>query len=115
GPVIDEIVRLGEGYSIVTEYTSFLVLENDAEFKRWNIQRRNALRIDRDRAARASLREEIEQLRRKSVADLGPGAPLASASNDAAASSDASPVLAQRPVQQPAGRSVDLDIFNGGG
>src|SRR5438128_2690355 len=27
--VIDEVVRLGEAYSIVSEYTSFLVLEND--------------------------------------------------------------------------------------
>jgi Ca-activated chloride channel family protein len=40
-PVIDEIVRLGEGYSIVSEYTSFLVLENDAEYRRWKIERRN--------------------------------------------------------------------------
>ena len=38
--VIDEIVRLGEGYSIVSEYTSFLVLENDAEYKRWNLKTR---------------------------------------------------------------------------
>src|SRR6185436_13972756 len=35
--VIQEIVRLGEGYSVVTEYTSFLVLENDAEYQRWKV------------------------------------------------------------------------------
>src|SRR5437867_8947927 len=46
---IDEVVRLGEAYSIVSEYTSFLVLENDAEFQRWKLERRNALRIERDR------------------------------------------------------------------
>ena len=32
--VAPEVVRLGETFSIVTEYTSFLVLENDAEFRR---------------------------------------------------------------------------------
>ena len=42
GPVLDEIILLGEEYSIVTEYTSFLVLENDAEYKRWKIERRNS-------------------------------------------------------------------------
>ena len=29
---VDEIVRLCEGYSIVSEYASFIVLENDAEY-----------------------------------------------------------------------------------
>ncbi len=46
-----EIVRLGEAFSIVTEHTSFLVLENDGEYQRWKIERKNALRIDRDRGA----------------------------------------------------------------
>ncbi|MGV3531272.1 MAG: VIT and vWA domain-containing protein, partial [Chthoniobacteraceae bacterium] len=44
-PVIPEIVRLGEGFSIVTEYTSFLVLENDREFQRWKIDRTNLARM----------------------------------------------------------------------
>jgi len=35
--VINEIVRLGEAYSIVSHYTSFLVLENDGQYQRWNI------------------------------------------------------------------------------
>ena len=47
--VIDEIIRLGETYSIVTEYTSFIVLENDAEYARWKIDRKNLLRTTRDR------------------------------------------------------------------
>jgi hypothetical protein len=46
---IAEVVRLGEAYSIATEYTSFLVLENDGEYQRWKIDQRNALRIARDR------------------------------------------------------------------
>src|SRR5205807_3312285 len=60
GDVIDEIVRLGQGYSIATEYTSFIVLENDAEFQRWQIQRHNAVRIARDQAAEKKLGAELE-------------------------------------------------------
>lgn len=70
--VVDEIILLGEGYSIVTEYTSFLVLENDAEYKRWKIDRRNLLRIDRDRNAQAKLREELDRMRSKTAANIGP-------------------------------------------
>ncbi len=46
---VSEVVRLCEGYSIVSQYASFLVLENDAEYQRWQIARRNATRIERDR------------------------------------------------------------------
>ena len=70
--VTDEVVRLGEGYSIVTEYTSFLVLENDAEFKRWNIARKNVLRNDRDRKAQELVRKDLDSIRKKAMADLGP-------------------------------------------
>lgn len=70
--VIDEIVRLGEGYSIVTEYTSFLVLENDAEYRRWKIDRRNALRIERDRAQQERVRRRLSELRSKATDGLGP-------------------------------------------
>jgi Ca-activated chloride channel homolog len=70
--VIDEVVRLGEGYSIVTEYTSFLVLENDAEYQRWKIARTNAARHQRDRKAQELVRNQLELIRSKAVADLGP-------------------------------------------
>ncbi|MCR9291822.1 MAG: VIT domain-containing protein [bacterium] len=69
---IDEIVRLCEGYSIVSEYASFLVLENDAEYARWSIQRRNATRVGKDRAAQAQLRKQLDSLRESSLAQLGP-------------------------------------------
>lgn len=72
--VVDEIVRLGETFSIVTEYTSFLVLENDAEYQRWKIDRRNRDRISRDRAAQTARETELAALRRKAVADIGPQA-----------------------------------------
>jgi Ca-activated chloride channel family protein len=70
--VTDEVIALGETYSIVTEYTSFLVLENDAEYKRWKIERRNQERISRDRAAQARRQEALDALRQKAMADLGP-------------------------------------------
>jgi Ca-activated chloride channel family protein len=69
-----EIVRLGEAYSIVTEHTSFLVLENDAEYKRWQIERRNSLRTERDRAAQAARRTDLESIRAKAASGLGPEA-----------------------------------------
>jgi Ca-activated chloride channel family protein len=70
--VIDEIVRLGEGYSIVTEYTSFLVLENDAEYQRWRLERRNALRMPRDRAQARALDAQLASIRNKVPENLGP-------------------------------------------
>lgn len=70
--VTPEIVRLGEGYSIVTEYTSFLVLENDAEFQRWKIDRKNVLRVARDRAAEEKVASELTKLRDQAAASVGP-------------------------------------------
>jgi Ca-activated chloride channel family protein len=72
GGVTDEIVRLGETYSIVTEYTSFLVLENDAEYKRWQIDRRNLLRLGRDRQGQQQVRADLQRMREEARADLGP-------------------------------------------
>lgn len=70
--VLGEVIALGETYSIVTEYTSFLVLENDQEYKRWKIERRNRERIGRDRSAQKKLRDELDEIRGKAVPDLGP-------------------------------------------
>ena len=70
---IEEVVRLGEAYSIATKYTSFIVLENDAEYKRWRIDRRNALRIRRDRDAHRKLLARLETMRSEALAGLGPG------------------------------------------
>jgi Ca-activated chloride channel family protein len=70
--VADEVIRLAEDYSIVTEYTSFLVLENDGEYQRWKIDRRNARRTGRDREAQVALQAQLERLRNKALAGLGP-------------------------------------------
>jgi Ca-activated chloride channel family protein len=69
---VGQIINLCEGYSIVSEYASFIVLENDAEYRRWAIQRRNATRVRRDEAARQTLQQQLEVLRNQSVAQLGP-------------------------------------------
>ena len=90
--VIDEVVRLGEGYSIVTEYTSFLVLENDAEFQRWKIARNNVLRNDRDRRAQQMVRAKFDSMRNKAMADLGP-------------QPERREVASARPIPQPPGPS----------
>lgn len=47
----DEVVALGTKFSIVTPYTAFLVLENESEYQRFNIERRNARRIETERQA----------------------------------------------------------------
>jgi Ca-activated chloride channel family protein len=56
GP-ISEVVALGTKYSIVTPYTAFLVLENEAEYQRFNIERLNARRTENERAAQERQRQ----------------------------------------------------------
>jgi len=70
--VADEVVRLCEDFSIVSEFASFIVLENDGEYQRWKIERRNASRIVRDRAAQAQRQSALEKARQRSLANLGP-------------------------------------------
>ena len=70
--VIPDIIRLGEDFSIVTEYTSFLVLENDAEYQRWKISRKNLERTASERQTQAKLRAQLDGIRNKALANLGP-------------------------------------------
>ncbi len=72
--VTDQIVRLGEDYSIVTEYTSFLVLENDAEYQRWKIEKRNSRRLERDRDAQSRRKTQAAAIRNKVNDAVGPEA-----------------------------------------
>ncbi len=114
--VVAEIVRLGEGFSIATEYTSFLVLENDAEFRRWKIERRNALRVTRDREQQARLREELAALRRVAATE-------AAGRSEPAAPTGAAPGAGARPTPSAgapstpprASRSWDIDFGGEGG
>ena len=118
--VADEVVRLGEAYSIASEYTSFLVLENNAEFQRWHIAQRNATRLARDRVAQQKVRDELDGLKSADTADLGPAG--AEKTTVVAAAPAAAPQLAPQasaPVsdapQEPTGRSRDLGFSSGGG
>jgi Ca-activated chloride channel family protein len=109
--VTDEIVRLGEGFSIVTEYTSFLVLENDAEYKRWKIDRRNALRMERDRKSQERVREQLSALRRR-TSDLGP---IATSDGEPDRAPKPKPTNPAQQVTSKPSRGWDLDIGGGGG
>jgi len=71
-PAIPEIIQLGEDFSIVTEYTSFLVLENDAEYQRWKISRKNLERTGRERQAQSQLHAQLDDIRKKALENLGP-------------------------------------------
>lgn len=113
--VVNEIVRLGEAYSIVTEHTSFLVLENDAEFRRWQIERRNALRLDRDHRAQRQVRERLKELRRGSVAGLGPIAGAATEETKVASSPVPPPPRPARPAPPPPVERHGLDVGAGSG
>ena len=77
--VVNQVVDLGETFSIVTPYTSFLVLENDAEYQRWKIDRRNQRRLQRDRSAQARRQQQLDALRQKAVQGMGPHTKLAKA------------------------------------
>ena len=113
--VSGEVTRLGEAYSIVTPYTSFIVLENDAEYRRWNIDRRNALRIERDRSAQRKLREQLERLREKAADQVGPpAAPSATAPNREEPQPAAQRQTSQEPTRSGDGRGVDIDVPGGG-
>ncbi|MBL1216642.1 MAG: VWA domain-containing protein [Planctomycetes bacterium] len=124
--VIDEVVRLGEGYSIASEYTSFIVLENDAEYRRWSLDRKNAVRIKRDRAARDQVQSRLAAMRDKAQRAMASNRAQGS---DGAALDDSVTRYGTKqpvPVRQstgPAnsasapspGRSADVDWDSGGG
>ena len=115
--VKQEIVALGEVYSIVTEYTSFLVLENDSEYKRWKISRRNLDRTGRDRRAQQARAKLLDELRTKAAVDMGPGAIEAAAKPvELAASRSAQPASATprpAPTRSNPSRSRGFDLGTG--
>lgn len=120
---IEEIVRLSEAYSIANEYASFLVLENDREFQRWQIARRNVVRLGRDRGAREQLLAQLETLRDSSLAAIGPEAaanvrlaaapPAVPTPNLATAPPVGSRPAAPPPARERRGRGLDLNFGSG--
>ncbi len=121
---IPEIVQLGESFSIVTEYTSFLVLENDAEFQRWKIERRNGRRVARDRQSQSIRDNVLTALRQKAMSELGPQAAANTPVPQLASAQSQPPLPAanSQPKASPsASQSRDLSLressspSNGGG
>lgn len=113
----DEIVRLCEGYSIVSPFASMLVLENDAEYKRWKIEQKNAVRIQRDRRARDEVQAKLTLMRKQNQDEfeVNRGEKLVSKPDASAPSpNSASPQPMQRPTGQPS-RNVDLNFSLPGG
>jgi Ca-activated chloride channel family protein len=120
---VPEVVSLGEQFSIVTEYTSFLVLENDQEYRRWKIARRNGDRLARDRQTQGEREKRLTALRASALRDLGPqpvvdvkNAPIQLAS---AAPVPSAPSVPAAPPSQSAPRQQGSDFhmpsFGGGG
>ncbi len=99
-----EVVRLCEAYSIASEYASFIVLENDAEYQRFKIERRNAARVARDERALGAVRQKLEALRRKAEQQVGPLDPEARAS----VATPKTPSASQAPGAQPAAPSAPV-------
>ncbi len=118
---IDEVIRLGEAFSIVSEYTSFLVLENDSEYQRWKIDRRNQGRIRRDRTAQAKRQQQLEAIRNKALLNIGPpSAAVAKAiPTNPAATPGAQPgrqtATDPSPTGQPHRQSRDFNFGGGSG
>ncbi len=117
--VTPEVVRLGEDFSIVTEYTSFLVLENDAEYQRWKITRKNLASTGRDRQVQAKRREQLDAIRNKALADLGPQAAAPAAAKApvrmASAAQAVNQPLPRAQAQPQPARSQSWDIHLPGG
>jgi Ca-activated chloride channel family protein len=89
-----DIVKLCETYSIASEYASFIVLENDAEYKRWAIERKNAARMEQDHAALEARREALRKLRGDSLANIGPADAMNSGkARDSGTSSSQAPTV----------------------
>ncbi|MDH3348264.1 MAG: VIT domain-containing protein [Desulfobulbaceae bacterium] len=115
---LDEIIRLGEAYSITSEYTSFIVLENDAEYRRWNIKRRNQLRVVRDRAGREKVSSSFVKIRDKVVENVGPEAAKNKVKGpvvDQAQQALPAPLVGQQPVVIKKDRRQSFNMNLGGG
>jgi Ca-activated chloride channel family protein len=126
--VVNEIVALCEEFSITSEYASFIVLENDEEYRRWKIERKNLRRLERDRASQARVQEQLEVLREEALSKLGPAAnETAQAVSQAARKATPTvdqvtgadprasvPNTPQMP-RRPSNRGFDLDLPSVGG
>lgn len=127
GSQASEIVRLCEGYSIVSPYASMLVLENNSEYKRWKIEQRNAVRIQRDRQSREVVQQKLASIRDRNSADYSAERLVSTKVKPAKTQRQAAPAqptpapVSRSPIQRttpsrPAtSRGIDFDFGVGGG
>ena len=111
--VVERVIRLGETFSIVTEYTSFLVLENDAEYRRWKIERKNVARLSQDRESQAERKRQLDAIREQALRDLGPQPATTSSkilTSNNGANNGRRPTRTQTPTQ-----SSNIPFSSGGG
>jgi len=115
--VVNEVVDLCEDFSIVSEYASFIVLENDGEYRRWKIDRLNAKRVARDRQAQAQVQNRLNELRNRSTAQLGPQRkPSRPAVVQKSASAPSQQIVQARPQKRPSrGFNLVMPQGNRGG
>jgi Ca-activated chloride channel family protein len=112
--VVNEVVRLCEDYSIVSEYASFIVLENDAEYQRWKIDRKNLNRIERDRQAQTRVRGQLETIRNEALSKLGPASGGATQVTAKVPRPTAQPSASTPLPIPPSNRGFDLNLPTGG-
>jgi Ca-activated chloride channel family protein len=106
-----EVVRLGEEFSIVTQFTSFIVLENDGEYQRWKINRNNIKRLALERQGQEVVQRDLERLRQQAIERMQPTG--TEPTKPALANNTGSPVAVREPSQRGNNASVPAD--RGGG
>jgi len=69
--LVDEVIQLSKEYGIITPYTSFLILEKDADFEHWGISQSAApeMRSEGERY-RSAIRETIGEEAVSAAADI---------------------------------------------
>jgi Ca-activated chloride channel family protein len=106
-----DIVRLGEEFSIVTEFTSFIVLENDGEYQRWKINRNNVQRLAREQQGQQAVQRDLERLRQQAIDRMQP---TGTEPKQPAKGNDSSSPITVREPSQP-GNNVSVPADRGGG
>lgn len=99
--VKSEVVRLGEEYSIVTEFTSFIVLENDGEYQRWKINRTDLQRLARERQGQQVVQRDLESLRQQAINRMQPTGTESTAAERPAPTNSGGPPVAVRESSRP--------------
>ena len=98
------------------------MLENNQEFKRWNIERRNVLRVSRDKKSMEATREKMDQIRKEMTSNLGPARERSKEeekiiikNNEQITSQNTSPIQQPKSSDTNTTKSNSRDFSSGGG